>query len=137
VSLAELIERCEKASGADEIALLRKVGLYLVEIPDTWTEDAIWTARFEALLVAEAPTEAALALVERKLPGWYWRAGKMTAPKWERGAYQPFWAHIQSTHSDHCDREDEATGYAATAPLAIILALLSVLSSRALRASEQ
>jgi hypothetical protein len=106
--------------GSDEYTMLvdQKNGRVRVHVPERDLPDR--------------STDAAVALLERVLPSWYWRVGKMTAPHWdrERGIYRPFWAHIQRTHADHCDREDEATGYAQTAPLAILLALLKAIQMR-------
>ena len=88
--------------------------------PRDWRDD-------DRLAPVTASVDAAIALLDIVLPGWFWRAGRMTAPHWERGQYQPYWSHVQRTHADHCDRADEATGYAQSAPLAIILATLRAL----------
>jgi len=78
-----------------------------------------------------ASIDDALALVERMLPGWFWRTGRMTAPHWQNGSYADYWCHLQRTHSDHCDREDESTGFAHTPATAILAALLRALSPSA------
>lgn len=58
--------------------------------------------------------DAALAL----LPiGWFWRAGRTTS--------FAGWAHVQKTHADHCDRNDEhSSTKARTPPLALCAAAL-------------
>lgn len=68
--------------------------------------------------------DAALAFAEKVLPGWFWRAGHVPAVHWEKGRGYDNWAHVSRTNASNCDREDEATGWADSVPLAIILAVL-------------
>ena len=74
-----------------------------------------------------ASIDAALALVERVLPGWFWRAGHVPNQKWDGREYRDNWAHLSRTDASNCDRGDEATGWAATPALAILAALLTAL----------
>lgn len=70
--------------------------------------------------------DAAVALVERCLPGWYWRTGRTSL-------FPNGWAYISRTHPSHCDREDEAScadGKAANPAIALLLALLRALQSQ-------
>lgn len=57
-----------------------------------------------------------MALLERVLPGWFWRVG--------HGSQDPGWASLNRVHPDHCDRADEAYAVAATPALALTLAIL-------------
>ena len=68
--------------------------------------------------------DAALALAERVLPGWYWRAGRTPLGQWHHGRYTYGWAHLSRTDASNCDRGDEATGWAATPALALCAAIL-------------
>lgn len=72
--------------------------------------------------------DAALALAERVLPGWYWRAGNTPIGRWHHGRYTHGWAHLSRKDASNCDRGDEATGWAATAPLALCIAILKALN---------
>lgn len=68
--------------------------------------------------------DAALALAERVLPGWYWRAGRTPMGHWHHGRYTYGWAHMSRTDASNCDRGDEATGWAETPALALCAAIL-------------
>lgn len=136
---AGLLARVREAKGPD-----RQIDADVFEYVDPDFPSLPATFGTGAYTIVTAPLytasiDAALALVERMLPGWFWRTGKMTAPHWDKsqGCYQPYWAHIQRTHADHCDRDDEATGYAQTAPLAILSALLRALSSPTLNSEDK
>jgi hypothetical protein len=74
--------------------------------------------------------DCALALVEEKLPGWFWRAGHVPHVHWINGVGYNHWCHLSRTFADHCDRDDEATGWGHTVPNAILLALLRALQSQ-------
>ncbi|MGN6776941.1 hypothetical protein [Rhizobium sp.] len=80
--------------------------------------------RILKLVECGAQIDAAVALVNRVLPGWFWRGGNVPAGKYERGAYQHGWGHISKTDASNCDRDDEFTGWAATPELALCIAVL-------------
>lgn len=70
-----------------------------------------------------ASLDAAVGLVERVLPGWFWRVGRTSL-------FPKGWAYISKTHPSHCDREDEAScanGRAATPAIALLIATLKAL----------
>ena len=147
-ALEGLIERCEAAQGPDEhIDCLvwqiaapdqrvmfdggkafgpgpKRAATYgrLADFPlENWSD---WHA---VRMLIDAPPatssiDAALALKDRLLPGWFWRAGHIPAVHWEHGVGYRNWAHISRTDASNCDFEDEGTGWAHTVPLAIILA---------------
>ncbi len=71
-----------------------------------------------------ASIDAAVALLGRVKPGWFWRGGNVPAGKYERGEYQHGWDHISRTDASNCDRDDEFTGWAATPELALLIAIL-------------
>lgn len=71
-----------------------------------------------------ASLDVALALAERVLPGWYWRAGRTPLGQWHHGRYTYGWAHLSRTDASNCDRGDESTGWAATPALALCAAIL-------------
>ena len=68
--------------------------------------------------------DVAVALVERVMPGWFWRGGNVPVGKYERGAYQHGWGHISRTDASNCDRNDEFTGWASTPAIALCIAAL-------------
>lgn len=73
-----------------------------------------------------ASLDAAVALCERVLPGWFYRVGKTSL-------FPNGWAYISRTHPSHCDREDEAScadGKAATPAIALLIAILTALEAR-------
>ncbi|NTG00085.1 hypothetical protein G6L30_08120 [Agrobacterium rhizogenes] len=59
--------------------------------------------------------DAALALLDHALPGWFWRVG--------HGSVED-WAHINRVHPDHCDKKDEAHGIGASPAIALCIAIL-------------
>lgn len=84
--------------------------------PVRWEEDVRLPAYTSSI-------DAAVGLLERALPGWFWRVG--------HGTVEPGWAHLNRVHPDHCDRKDEATGYAATPIIALLVAILNALIAKA------
>lgn len=77
-----------------------------------------------------ASLDAAVRLVESRLPVWGWRTGFGLSPRWVNGRAVYGWCHLNRVHPDHCDKADEATGYAATAPLALLLATVRALRGK-------
>jgi hypothetical protein len=73
--------------------------------------------------------DASLGLVERALPGWYWRGGHVPNIHWDNGVAYEHWCHLSRTHASNCDKEDEATGWAHSVPLAILVALVNARSN--------
>lgn len=51
-----------------------------------------------------ASLDAAIALVERTLPGWYWRAGRTSL-------FPNGWANLHEFHPDHTDPGKNEFGY--------------------------
>lgn len=73
-----------------------------------------------------ASLDAAVALCERVLPGWYWRVGRTSL-------FPNGWAYISRTHPSHCDKEDEAScsdGRAATPAIALLIAILTAMEAK-------
>lgn len=119
-TLQDLLERVEKAEGSDWRLMMDVArAAYPEAYPDGWVYDsevADWRfLRFEKWVGAEAWDQAALALVERKLPGWTWRLdspdsasepafARLSGPEWRSGA-----------------------GWAKTPALALLAALLRAL----------
>lgn len=81
---------------------------------DRWDDPPLYTAS----------VDAALAFAEKALPGWFWRAGHVPTTHWVNGRGYDNWAHVSRTNASNCDREDEATGWADSVPLAILVAVL-------------
>ena len=140
--LTALIERVEKATGPDS-ALDVAIACTLLDARQhkAWNaanglrprgapplpDDVFWMRHARPYT---SSLDAALALVGEILPGWFWRAGYVPNPQWINGINYYSWAHLSRTTASHCDREDEATGWAHTVPIAIILALLRALQSQ-------
>lgn len=146
-ALAELLQRLETAAeGGRELdaAIFKALGGPLpdefmgVKVDLQWQPDGNATIAVGDMQVRyEPPTyttslDDALALVERVLPGWFWRGGRVPSGRWTGRRYVHGWAHLQRSHADHCDRKDEATGWGEDVPIALCIALL-----RALTAQEQ
>lgn len=73
-----------------------------------------------------ASLDAAIALCERVLPGWFWRVGRTSL-------FPNGWAYISRMHPDHCTEKDEAScsdGKAATPAIALVLATLRALEAQ-------
>lgn len=113
-----------------DLKALRELEKRLAEAKgDRFNEsDELGVAIYEALGICSYipdegdPTkslDAAVALVERVLPGWFWRAG--------HGSLHAGWAHLNRVHPDHCDRKDEASASASTPTLALCLACVRAL----------
>lgn len=78
--------------------------------------------------------DAALALIERKLPGWWWEVAHGTAHK---GA-GPYWASVYNNETLAATFDgtpDEAPG--KTPALALVAALLRALSSQETKETER
>lgn len=135
--IAALLERVRAATGPDRYAdchlwVIAQGGDARMHVCDSSTQDFIWergidgfwvrdVVKFRAVPRYTASVDAALALVERKLPGWVCetlgqdatgRLGEMKGIGWTAE-----FSNGLSTHQ----------GQAPTLPLAIILALLSAL----------
>lgn len=94
---------------------------------------AVSTARERYSPAYTASLDAAVALCERVLPGWFWRAGRTSL-------FPNGWAYISRTHPSHCDREDEAScsdGRAATPAIALLIAILTALEAREAKACSR
>lgn len=116
--LSELVDRVEAATGPDRFLDARiRATLEMPEQP-VLTDCPAYTASIDA----------ALALVERKLPGWFWRGGHVPSFHWTGTRNVDCWAHLSRTDASNCDKEDEATGWCNTVPLALVAALLHALA---------
>lgn len=112
--IEELIGRLERATGPDrEIDDALRIAFGYPPKPWDYT----------------ASIDAALALVERVLPGWFWRAGHVPAIHWHNGIGYDNWCHLSRTDASNCNPEDESTGWANSVPLAIILATLRAIKT--------
>jgi hypothetical protein len=65
--------------------------------------------------------DAALALLDHALPGWFWRVG--------HGSVED-WAHLNRVHPDHCLERDESHGKGGSPAIALCIATLRALSSQ-------
>lgn len=74
--------------------------------------------------------DAAIKVMHEHLPGWYWRTGYGSSGQWVQGKLRGGWCHLNRVHPNTSHPEDEATGYASTAPLAILVALLKALQAQ-------
>ncbi|NTG73245.1 hypothetical protein G6M02_07865 [Agrobacterium rhizogenes] len=92
--------------------------------------------RILKLVECGAQIDAAVALLGRVKPGWFWRGGDVPVGKYERGEYQHGWAHISKTDASNCDRDDEFTGWAATPVLALLIATLRALAQEKTNADK-
>lgn len=139
--IADLIERLEKAEGPDRevdaeicIALqyggLNSDGASNVRTDPDWEGDLLFEIEGDAhpeccspIPALTSSLDAAIALIERVLPGWFWRAGKTSL-------FPNGWAYVSKTHPSNCDRQDEAAcadGRAANPAIALVLATLRAL----------
>jgi hypothetical protein len=143
--LNELLERVEKAMGPDreldgEIAAALRDGDKLPDWAKNWAGEWRPTIQGSVVLMQNsgepgphfssskytASIDAALALVERKLPGWHWSVSNpfISPPTYhacvanpeDNGAIEP-WNIEHETHE----------GAGANGPLAILVALLAAL----------
>lgn len=88
--LVNLIERLEKAIGPDRELDWRIAEKF--DIPERWPTSALWPpfmpkSKYDKSIPAySASIDAAVALVERVLPGWTWTldSGSSTATLWEQ-----------------------------------------------------
>ena len=136
----DLLQRIEAASGADR-AIDKALFAALV---DPRTEKNYWgwqgsrpqgspakpaTDYWDLRQTPEvtASIDAALALVERLLPGWFWRGGHVPSFHWTGSRNVDCWAHLSRTDASNCDKGDESTGWCDSVPLAILAALLKAL----------
>lgn len=128
MDLSELRERVEKACGPS-FDLDREIGLLLggwsrVHFAGEWmlqdAEGSVFPDASGAIYddIYTASVDLALALVERELPGW--RVGFNSDP--DRGPV--WWASLKRQGDDW---KNAPSGYAKTAPLAILLALIVAL----------
>lgn len=131
-SITSLIEKLEGAEvGSNRLSdeVLSACGYAETRFPmDSCTYWVHPSAPKSPLSVAQESVttslDAALALAERVLPGWYWRAGRTPLGHWHYGRYTYGWVHLSRTDASNCDRGDEATGWAATPALALCAAIL-------------
>lgn len=151
MELEQLLERVKAANGPDreldhriwlalEPGVKRKQWSYTHtasgrECHVDETRDA--TGRLVIVPAYTASIDAALALVERVLPGWFWRSGHVPHRHWDGTKYRDNWAHLSRTDASNCDRGDEATGWADSVPLAILAALLTALIAQKRTASQE
>lgn len=131
----ELLERVKAATGPDKVldtAIWEWTGVELsdaVQIEGARTRvretvEGLTTTRFYATAPTyTASVDAALALVERKLPGWEWTVST------DRSKTR-FWSDMHRVVAKG-ELETVWGGRAPTAPLAILAALLSALTSGA------
>ena len=134
-ALIALRERVREAEGADreiDVAVLTAFGLYTLEKREPDRKEWLYPVGKEwgrinpfelrrATLNLSASIDAALALVERVLPGWRW----LVEFDDHRG---PPYGVIVKPHGD--DWSLERRHLAKTAPLAILDALLTALIER-------
>ena len=106
--LASLLERVEKAAEHEAVLLCDAAALLLP--PNDWR------LRISQLTSAGAPLDAALALVERCLPGWRWMVRRV-----EPSERPMFAAYVEAVDGEHFWRSGPAPA------LALIAALLRAL----------
>lgn len=123
-SLTELREKVERASGPD-----RELDLSIYALLDP-AEPSLALHKLNRLPAITASIDAALALVEQKLPGWVWQLSKIDGvpsraplPDCEASVWIP------SVRTQKL-RVERANGQGATPPLAILSALLRALESQ-------
>ena len=132
--LDELIERLEKAEGPSieldgmiwaaangyEFVMWDGAGcVYRDPNAPNWNR-GIQHADATTVRPYSASLDAAVALAERVLPGWYWRCGRTVL-------FPNGWAYVSRLHADHCTERDEAAcsdGKAANVAIALCLATL-------------
>lgn len=89
--------------------------------------DAVAAFGVEGVMAAQHATtgplggsiDRAVDFKEAMLPGWYWRCGHTTL--------HAGWAFINRLDPNHCDRLDEAPGYAPTPAKALVVATLNAM----------
>lgn len=115
-NLRDLQARVRAAEGPDrEIDVALEVTLDTKQIGwEKWSIAQLYTSSLDA----------AVALVERMLPGWFWR---MWGGRGKPGA------HLNRVNLELCERHDEAHGDGVTPCLALIDATLSALIAKAER----
>lgn len=157
MDLSEIRERVEKATGADReldalilCALAAPLGAFVAQskingnwciysgetssrTPRLW-EDRSWFRPDSWLLTASIDT--ALALVERKLPGWVYSLEKRATlegnklphaiPRSGSDGVWEAWEFVLILNA-----AEQYRAFSSTAPLAILLALISALQSQA------
>lgn len=144
MSLAELRERVAKATEADralEAAILEALNCVTrISDPVIGSEDANLLG--SAYYCHPAPIlrslDAAIALVEAKLPGWGWQTGCPLPYNKPREFYASVWRNGLHVGHDGWTREDgkplpprpSPAIYAPTPALALIAALLAALEER-------
>lgn len=137
----ELIERLEKAEGAD-----RELDCWLGYHADLTVDEMPWREKIDrfgidhalnaaksnqniwssALSPYTASIDAAVGLVATSLPGWYWRTGQTSL-------FPNGWALVSRHHPDHCTERDEAgssDGKAATPAIALCISVLKALEAQ-------
>lgn len=128
-TLEELLARCERATGPDREIDLDMMAAFLprhrvieamgiddlMRFPQTWQSDVGW--RDAERVAYTSSLDAIVGLIRSDL-GWYWRAGHGSVGNWVNGRLLPGWCHLNRVHPDSCEKEDESTGYGATAALA-------------------
>lgn len=93
MTLEALIERVEKATGPDRDLFL---AVAAAVVPD-YAADLDWRATFNSFIAVGAWENAALALVERVLPGCDWRVQTLPSGGFEASVILiPVIAHAQS-----------------------------------------
>lgn len=139
MTIEELIERLEKATGPDreldvaigyetseEIGGLSGSFRQYCSIHDLdFAAVAFDAMSYTSILRTGLPCytssiDAAVSLAERVLPGWYWRVGRTSL-------FPNGWAFVSRLPPDHCDRKDEAAcsdGKAANPSIALCIAVL-------------
>lgn len=120
--LSALIERLEKASGPDD-ALNREVCIAAGVVPRI---EAPFNAAGEGVEVYPPvmwSIDAALAFVERVLPGSYWRVARHEPQLARLPGSGPFWASVGAPG-------EQEGAWGNTAPLAILIASLKALQER-------
>lgn len=126
--LANLLERVEKAEGADRELDARlfaalaardpdRLAALIAERADQFPDRNVWLegARDWQVKPYTASLDAALALVERKLPGWTWRLDSPDTPS------EPAFARLSGPE------RRSGVGWAKTPALALLAALLRAL----------
>lgn len=68
VGIDDLVERLEKAGPDETASLIREAAMLLLPTGEPFSAEMVAWTRIEALIVAEAYTDAALALMEAALP---------------------------------------------------------------------
>jgi hypothetical protein len=139
MKIPEIIEALEKAEGPSrgidaEISMTalgmrmeNKLADYPDEVPVFVVHDGNSSGSIEVMFPRfTSSVDAALALHERVLPGWFWRCGE--TPLFPKG-----WAYVSRTDASNCDKKDEAAssdGKAASPAIALCIATLKALQAK-------